>query len=108
MAAATCNLVRLVPHHSGRTSFGGAGSILAGTPSNSPMNATKLLLRLLSLGCMVMVVPAAVGKAITNGTDCKDTNSRLISAHAHFVGRFFGAFYWYASSYNGKPLGQCG
>jgi hypothetical protein len=72
------------------------------------MSATKLLLRLLSLGCLVMVVSTATGKVIRNGTDWKDTKGQPISAHEHFVGRFFGAFYWYGTSYKGNPLGQCG
>jgi hypothetical protein len=60
------------------------------------------------LGGLLVAAPASAGKAIVNGTDWKDTAGRPISAHEHFVGRFFGAFYWYGTSYKGNPLGRCG
>ena len=72
------------------------------------MKATKLLLVVQALGCGLMVIPVSAQKAIVNATGWRDTQGRPISAHEHSIGRFFGAFYWYGTSYKGNPLGQCG
>jgi hypothetical protein len=74
------------------------------------MKATKLSFLPMAclLGCLLMALPASAGKPIRNETDWKDTAGQPISAHEHFVGRFFGAFYWYGTSYKGNPFGRCG
>ena len=74
------------------------------------MKAVKLspFQTLPALGWLLMVASASAEKAIVNLTDWRDTRGQPISAHEHFVGRFFGAFYWYGTSYKGNPLGQCG
>jgi hypothetical protein len=46
--------------------------------------------------------------ALTLISNWNDTAGQPISAHEHFVGRFFGVFYWYGTSYKGNPLGKCG
>ena len=59
---------------------------------------------LLPAAFLLVVVPASAKKSIVNETDWKDTAGQPISAHEHFVGRFFSAFYWYGTSYKGKYI----
>ena len=74
------------------------------------MNAIRRssVLYLLLPSWLLMAASASAEKSIVNGTDWVDTAGQPISAHEHYVGRFFGAFYWYGTTYKGNPLGRCG